>query len=746
MALILKTSKKMETIKGEIDRIIFHNNENCYSVISCLGKVVDNNGKKTQDFTIVGTIPSPKVGMTFQAEGEWIINKRFGKQFSISSFAEVLPSTNEGIVNYLASGMIKGIGLSTAKKIVKAFGEDTFDILEKDPERLRDIKGMPKKKLGEIIEQVKAQKTVRDIMVFLKTYDISDNLIGKIYGKYGSDTIPILSENPYVMADDIDGIGFKRADDIAIKMGIDHKSDKRISMGIKYVLNAGANDKDTYLPRQELLRRACDNDILALPESDVDAIITKMVNEGALRDDNDNIYLTYWYEVEKRVARMISSKCVNDMFDNISWDETILDDGVDYSDEQISAIKKVSTSKMVVITGGPGTGKTTILRGIINLCRKNFLQVRLAAPTGRAAKRMSESTGEDAMTIHRLLEWNAGGFTVNENTPLKGDVLILDETSMINIKLMDAIMRAVPPRMKVVMVGDVDQLPPIGCGNVLKDIINSGVVPVTRLTKIYRQDAQSKIILNAHAINDGRLPDISNPEGTDFYFFSVQGIDNVRNQVIRLMTDAIPNKFGIDTDDIQVLTPMRKETDMIGSIQLNNALQEILNPNGKVIKNKTYSFRVGDRVMHNKNNYDLGVFNGDVGKITDIDFENNVITVEYPGYDEPVRYDRSVFNELELAYATTVHKSQGSEYKAVVIVADRSQYIMLQKQLFYTAVTRAKNLCCVVGSKEAVIIMTTTKPKDTRHSMLDKRIIETYQSMMENKKEREKLDEAFKTC
>ena len=577
MALILKTSEKMETIKGEIDRIIFHNNENCYSVISCLGKVVDNNGKKTQDFTIVGTIPSPKVGMTFQAEGEWIINKRFGKQFSISSFAEVLPSTNEGIVNYLASGMIKGIGLSTAKKIVKAFGEDTFDVLEKDPERLRDIKGMPKKKLGEIIEQVKAQKTVRDIMVFLKTYDISDNLIGKIYGKYGSDTIPILSENPYVMADDIDGIGFKRADDIAIKMGIDHKSDKRISMGIKYVLNAGANDKDTYLPRQELLRRACDNDILALPESDVDAIITKMVNEGALRDDNDNIYLTYWYEVEKRVARMISSKCVNDMFDNISWDETILDDGVDYSDEQISAIKKVSTSKMVVITGGPGTGKTTILRGIINLCRKNFLQVRLAAPTGRAAKRMSESTGEDAMTIHRLLEWNAGGFTVNENTPLKGDVLILDETSMINIKLMDAIMRAVPPRMKVVMVGDVDQLPPIGCGNVLKDIINSGVVPVTRLTKIYRQDAQSKIILNAHAINDGRLPDISNPEGTDFYFFSVQGIDNVRNQVIRLMTDAIPNKFGIDTDDIQVLTPMRKETDMIGSIQLNNALQEILN-------------------------------------------------------------------------------------------------------------------------------------------------------------------------
>ena len=323
----------METIKGEIDRIIFHNNENCYSVISCLGKVVDNNGKKLQDFTIVGTIPSPKVGMTFQAEGEWIINKRFGQQFSISSFTEVLPSTNEGIVNYLASGMIKGIGLSTAKKIVKAFGEDTFDILEKEPERLRDIKGMPKKKLGEIIEQVKAQKTVRDIMVFLKTYDISDNLIGKIYGKYGSDTIPILSENPYVIADDIDGIGFKRADDIAIKMGIDHKSDKRISMGIKYVLNAGANDKDTYLPRQELLRRACDNDILALPESDVDAIITKMVNEGALRDDNDNIYLTYWYEVEKRVARMISSKCVNDMFDNISWDETILDDGVDYSDE-----------------------------------------------------------------------------------------------------------------------------------------------------------------------------------------------------------------------------------------------------------------------------------------------------------------------------------------------------------------------------------------------------------------------------
>ena len=734
----------METIKGEIDKIIFHNRENCYSVISCLGKFNDDN--KVKEFTAIGTIPSPKVGMNFQAKGEWVVNKRFGPQFSVSDFTEVFPTSYEGIVNYLSSGMIKGIGLTTAKKIVNAFKDDTFEVLEKEPERLREIKGMPKKKLGEIIEQIKAQKTVRDIMVFLKTYEVSDNLIGKIYGKYGSDTIPILSENPYVMADDIDGISFKRADDIAIKMGIDHKSDKRIGMGIKYVLNAGANDKDTYLPREELLKRACDNDILALPESDVNPVITKMINDGALEDDNGNIYLRYWYEVERRVARMISAKCVNDMFDNMSWDETVLDDGVEYSEEQISAIKKVASSKMVVITGGPGTGKTTILKGIINLCKKNFLQVRLAAPTGRAAKRMSESTGTDAMTIHRLLEWRMGAFTINENNQLKGDILILDETSMINIKLMDAIMRAVPPRMKVVMVGDVDQLPPIGCGNVLKDVINSGVVPVTRLTKIYRQDAQSKIILNAHAINEGRLPDISNPPGTDFYFFSVQGIDNVRNQVIRLMTDAIPNKFGISTDDIQVLTPMRKETDMIGSIQLNNALQEILNPDGKVIKNKTYSFRIGDRVMHNKNNYDLGVFNGDIGKIIDIDFEDKVVTVDYPGYDEPVRYNTSVINELELAYATTVHKSQGSEYKAVVIVADRSQYIMLQKQLFYTAVTRAKNLCCVVGSREAVIIMTTTKPKDTRHSMLDKRIVESYQNLMENKREKENLDAEFKVA
>ena len=374
-------------------------------------------------------------------------------------------------------------------------------------------------------------------------------------------------------------------------------------------------------------------------------------------------------------------------------------------------------------------GKTTILKGLLSIFTKHSFKVYLAAPTGRAAKRMSEATNMAAKTIHRLLKWKDGEFTINDKNPLDGDVLILDECSMINLNLMNSLMKAIPLRMKLIMVGDVDQLPSIGCGTVLKDIIDCGKIPVAKLTKIYRQGNESKIILNAHAINDGKMPDLSNPAGSDFYFFKIGDNDRIREQIIRLVTEAIPQKFNIPLSDIQVLTPMRKSSDILGSTQLNIALQEKINPESKAIANSFFKLKIGDRVMQNKNNYELGVYNGDIGIVKKLSIEEGTISVRFFGENEDTVYDKANIDELELAYATTVHKSQGSEYPAVVIVATPSHYIMLQKQLFYTAVTRAKQLCIVVGGEDAIRIMVTTKPKDTRNSWLDKRIIQSIEQL-----------------
>ena len=713
----------MEKIEGKIESIRFYKEENGYLIASVSAK-----GIKGQ-FIMIGNFMGAKRTMTFAAEGMWLKDKVYGQEFKASKIEETIPDTNEGLIQYLSSGFIKGIGPAMAIKIVNKFGDKTFDILDNNPDRLLEIKGISRKKLDSIIAQVSKHRDMRETLVFLKSYGLTDNLAGKIYRQYQDQTQTIITTDPYRLAEDIDGVGFKKADEIALKLGADRYGEKRISMGLNYVLTEGVNDRDTYILFDDLVKRASSPDILNIHPDLVKEQLRVLTENGELKYDEGKIYLPYMYKIESSVAMMIAQKGINDMFDNSLSINDIDTNGVEYSPEQLNAIELSLKSKMTVITGGPGVGKTTILKGLLSIFTKHSFKVYLAAPTGRAAKRMSEATNMAAKTIHRLLKWKDGEFTMNDKNPLDGDVLILDECSMINLNLMNSLMKAIPLRMKLIMVGDVDQLPSIGCGTVLKDIIDCGKIPVAKLTKIYRQGNESKIILNAHAINDGKMPDLSNPAGSDFYFFKIGDNDRIREQIIRLVTEAIPQKFNIPLSDIQVLTPMRKSSDILGSTQLNIALQEKINPESKAIANSFFKLKIGDRVMQNKNNYELGVYNGDIGIVKKLSIEEGTISVRFFGENEDTVYDKANIDELELAYATTVHKSQGSEYPAVVIVATRSHYIMLQKQLFYTAVTRAKQLCIVVGGEDAIRIMVTTKPKDTRNSWLDKRIIQSIEQL-----------------
>lgn len=713
----------MEKIEGKIESIRFYKEENGYLIASVSAK-----GIKGQ-FIMLGNFMGAKRTMTFVAEGVWFKDKVYGQEFKASKIEETIPDTDEGLIQYLSSGFIKGIGPAMAKKIVKKFGDKTFDILDHDPGQLLQIKGISRKKLDSIIAQVSEHRDMRETLVFLKSYGLTDNLAGKIYRQYQDQTQTIITTDPYRLAEDIDGVGFKKADEIALKLGTDRYGEKRISMGLNYVLTEGVNDRDTYILFDDLVKRTSSPDILGIHPDLVKEQLRQLTENGDLKDDEGKIYLPYIYRIESSVALMIAQKGINDMFDNPLSITDIDTNGVEYSPEQLNAIELALKSKMTVITGGPGVGKTTILKGLLSIFTKHSFKVYLAAPTGRAAKRMSETTNMEAKTIHRLLGWKDGEFTMNDKNQLNGDVLILDECSMINLQLMNSLMKAIPLRMKLIMVGDVDQLPSIGCGTVLKDIIDCGKIPVAKLTKIYRQGNESKIILNAHAINDGKMPDLSNPAGSDFYFFKIGDNDRIREQIIRLVTEAIPQKFNIPLSDIQVLTPMRKSSDILGSTQLNIALQEKINPESKAIANSFFKLKIGDRVMQNKNNYELGVYNGDIGIVKKLSIEEGTISVRFFGENEDTVYDKANIDELELAYATTVHKSQGSEYPAVVIVATRSHYIMLQKQLFYTAVTRAKQLCIVVGGEDAIRIMVTTKPKDTRNSWLDKRIIQSIEQL-----------------
>ena len=685
----------MDTLTFTIESIRYHNKDNGYTVIEA------KNEKTLKTFTAVGTnMLDPAIGMKISAAGDWTKND-YGKQFKFTDYTEEDFNSNQGLINYLGGGFFKGIGPAIAKKIVDYFGDETVNVIENEPERLSEVKRVSNKIIDSLTTKWKEHKYVFDIMLFFKEYNFSNSLILKIYRKYDRDAVSIIKNNPYVMVEDIDGIGFKKADDIALNMGFDKCDEKRIYAGIKYVLTLATEDGHTFLYYDTLLDET--RKILGVNDSITINVLTDLINDGEIIKIDDKIFLTQFYRAEKNVAEKILA--INDFkpYKTENLPKTIEDiekeNGVKFNELQRKAINLSLESNIMILTGGPGTGKTTTLSGIIQILKSLGMHIGAAAPTGKAAKRMTEVTGLNAKTIHRLLVYNPySGYNYNDDNPLPYDVIIIDEISMVNILLMNSLLEAITPGTKLILVGDADQLPAIGPGNVLADCIESKIIPTVCLTEIFRQAEDSEIILNAHAINNGKPIKVSNKKPNNNFFFITKGdMDSISDEIMSLVTTRLPNKYGVQPTDIQVLTPMRKYTP-VGSDELNHKLQEAINPSeGGITFGKT-TFKVGDKVMQLKNNYLKEVFNGDTGYITNIDTEERTIKVEYD--DQTVEYDSSEFDEITLAYATTIHKSQGSEYSIVIIPITEAHHRMLQRNLIYTAVTRSKDVCILIGNPE----------------------------------------------
>ena len=718
----------MEKLKFVIQNVTFQNPENGYSVFQ-----VDAGEKGWQ--TVVGTFPDVGVGTTIVADGEWRNDKRFGRQFMATSWKEELPSTVLGIENYLGSGLISGIGKSAAKEIVRHFGQNTLDVIDKNPQRLLEVSGIGKKRLAKIQDSWKKQKGVRDVMVFLQGHGISAAYAAKIYKEYGKDSIQKVKENPYCLADDIFGIGFKKADEIAGRMGYGKNDVRRCKAGIIYTLNQLATDGHCYMERWKLIKEA--KELLAADERPITEAMSAMELEQSIILDGEDVFLPMYYYSEVGVAKKLGKLMDGKIDDADKVDIEKMDtDGIVYDDVQIAAIETALHSKVMVLTGLPGTGKTTTTLGIIKALELSNKEILCSAPTGRAAKRMSEATGKDAKTIHRLLEYKPQeGFSRNEDHPLSGDVLIVDESSMIDIMLMNSLMKAVPQKMRLILVGDIDQLPSVGAGNVLRDIIDSGVIPVVRLTRIFRQAQASRIVTNAHKINQGTFPDVSNGKESDFFFIQQDDPDAVAAEIVNLAKNRIPKAYNYGIGDIQVLAPMRRG--VVGTISLNIALQEAINPVGECISYGSFKYRCGDKVMQIKNNYEKDVFNGDIGVVECVNTDENTMTVSFDG--KAVEYEKGDFGELTLAYATTIHKSQGSEYPVVVMPLMMSHYVMLQRNLVYTGVTRAKKLCIIIGESKAL-------GQAIRNQVVLKRNTKLKERLNENKKSMEKVAEDSKSA
>ncbi len=701
----------MRDITGTIDFIRFQNPENGWIVATLRadGAPAEVAGKD-QFVSIAGVLPGIKTGMYLRLTGDFAPSK-YGPTFKFTSWSESRPSDVAGIEKYLASGLIKNIGPKYAALIVSTFGEKTLDIMDNDPGRLQEVKGIGKKRLDSIVEAVREQREVRDIMIWLKRYDITNGLAAKIYREYKGNAIGVLEENPYRLVDDIGGVGFKKADEVALKLGISPTSQFRLRSGVLAVLRDAASDEGhSCLPAQELVTRAAGRDYLDVAP----AIVTETLSDDSflgqqiILNAQDGYSLPMYHYAEAGIARklraLLESRCVPVP---VTTALTALEreTGIVYTEEQRSAVETAANKNVLVLTGGPGTGKTATINAIIRNFEENRLTVQLAAPTGRAAKRMSEVTGRPSMTLHRLLEWSFEKFGRDSTNPLDGDVFIIDEASMIDTLLMNSLLKAIPENKRLILVGDVDQLPSVGAGAVLLDIIGSGIVPTVRLTKIHRQAQTSRIITNAHRINQGLQPEIDPQRGSDFQFIETATTEDVRQRILRLVTEQIPRIKGIPPQDIQVLCPMRRDWDPIGATMLNKDLQSILNPNGVVVARVgTTEFRVGDRIMQMKNNYDKDLFNGDIGvireKVQPGREDKAVLMADFDGRE--IYLSQVELGMIGLAYASTIHKSQGSEYRAVVIPVHESNFIMLKRNLLYTGVTRAKSLCLVVGTRKAI--------------------------------------------
>lgn len=740
----------MENIRCTVERITYQNEENGWSVLRV-------NVKGYKDVvTLVGNFCDTKVGAVLAVEGNWRMDAKFGKQFQAVNWKEELPSSIVGIEKYLGSGLIKGIGSVYAKKIVAKFGEETLNIIEEDIQRLSEVDGIGKKRIDLIAKSWEKQKDVKDIMVFLQGNGVSSAYAAKIYKAYGKESIDKVKENPYRLADDIWGIGFKTADSIAKNMGYAENDIRRCKSGIIYSLNQLANDGHVYATREQLIKDANErlglaeiaaNSQTTVPNTSASSLITEeiplgmvaeptpqmrppveqaleeLISAEELKVEDECIYLPPFYYSEVGVAKKLlelrNAKQDNLFAGQVNMEAIEKESGITYDDVQQAAIHMAAESKVMVLTGGPGTGKTTTTQGIISAWKTAGLSILLAAPTGRAAKRMSEATGMEAKTIHRLLGFKpTEGYKFNEENPLDGDALIVDECSMIDIILMYSLLKAIPPTMRLVLVGDIDQLPSVGAGNVLRDIIESEAIPVTRLTRIFRQAQSSRIVMNAHAINQGYFPNIQNGKDTDFFFIRAEEPQDAVPQIVNLVKNRLPKAYGRPVSDVQVLTPMRRS--YCGSDNLNIELQKALNPMGVSLSFGGTLYRSGDRVMQIRNNYDKDVYNGDIGTISDVDLEENELLVSFG--DKVVTYEKSELDELVLAYATTIHKSQGSEYPIVVIPVFYSFFTLLQRNLIYTAITRAKKICVLIGQMKALGYAVKNLTVEQRNTKLKERL------------------------
>ena len=678
-----------------VERITYQNPENGYSVLKV--KVKGYNDL----VTLVGNLLEVPVGSVLLCRGEWKVDKRYGSQFVAATWEETMPATVYGIEKYLGSGLVKGIGPRFARAIVQRFGTETIDIIETEIERLYEVPNIGRKRVAKIRESWEKQKDIKNVMLFLQGYGVSTAYAAKIYREYGKESIDKVRENPYRLADDIWGIGFKTADGIAAKMGYGKEDPRRCRSGILYTLGQLSDEGHVYAGEEQLVKTA--GQLLEAGETAIRDTLAGMLQAEDLILDKDAIYLPPFYHAEcgtSRRLRDLAESTGRSLFDGL-FDPSSLtaETGIEYDEVQLAAIRQAVTSKVMVLTGGPGTGKTTTTQGIIAALKKAGLRVLLAAPTGRAAKRMSEATGMEAKTIHRLLEYNPqDGYKRNDENPLEGDALIVDECSMIDILLMNNLLKAVPVGMRLVFVGDIDQLPSVGAGNVLRDIIDSQRIPVVRLVRIFRQAQKSRIVMNAHTINQGRFPDTSNGRDTDFFFMREDDPERAAETIVRLVKERLPRAYRESPDRIQVLTPMQRG--VVGAANLNLLLQQALNPSGPSLGRGGYTYRQGDRVMQLRNNYDKDVFNGDLGYIREVDTEGRTLKVDFDG--KWVEYDVTELDELTLAYATTIHKAQGSEYPIVVMPVLMTHYVMLQRNLIYTGITRAKKICVLLGAAKAL--------------------------------------------
>ena len=678
-----------------VERITYQNPENGYSVLKV--KVKGYNDL----VTLVGNLLEVPVGSVLLCRGEWKVDKCYGSQFVAATWEETMPATVYGIEKYLGSGLVKGIGPRFARAIVQRFGTETIDIIETEIERLYEVPNIGRKRVAKIRESWEKQKDIKNVMLFLQGYGVSTAYAAKIYREYGKESIDKVRENPYRLADDIWGIGFKTADGIAAKMGYEKEDPRRCRSGILYTLGQLSDEGHVYAGEEQLVKTA--GQLLEAGETAIRDTLAGMLQAEDLILDKDAIYLPPFYHAEcgtSRRLRDLAQSTGRSLFDGL-FDPSSLtaETGIEYDEVQLAAIRQAVTSKVMVLTGGPGTGKTTTTQGIIAALKKAGLRVLLAAPTGRAAKRMSEATGMEAKTIHRLLEYNPqDGYKRNDENPLEGDALIVDECSMIDILLMNNLLKAVPVGMRLVFVGDIDQLPSVGAGNVLRDIIDSQRIPVVRLVRIFRQAQKSRIVMNAHTINQGRFPDTSNGRDTDFFFMREDDPERAAETIVRLVKERLPRAYRESPDRIQVLTPMQRG--VVGAANLNLLLQQALNPSGPSLGRGGYTYRQGDRVMQLRNNYDKDVFNGDLGYIREVDTEDRMLTVDFDG--KKVEYDVTELDELTLAYATTIHKAQGSEYPIVVMPVLMTHFVMLQRNLIYTGITRAKKICVLIGAMKAL--------------------------------------------